>query len=285
MLEEAAANSEPWVVRSAYCRETFGERGCGLGGDETESDGVGALEVEKGCHRSHNNKGVDRCAQNEEKIANGLGERKGSRGRGLSEARFGLDGKLVNTEPSAKPRARTNSSSVSVYARGVLLGISSVANSLTTCCPKVIALTLCTISAGTAFPSMRIFKPRNPIRAYTPRGLSRTSSQMKLASRDDGDLTHMFDRVSGAGHAVYTIAGANVDSNVSSRLGHLGPNVVALNDLGDEDSGQTFDILWSRLRRNRFPTGWNRYRCPVKPWRWCFKRRSQCRDLMANIGR
>ncbi|KAF9781092.1 hypothetical protein BJ322DRAFT_1162096 [Thelephora terrestris] len=35
MLKEPAANSAPWVVRSAYRREALGEKGCGLGGDET----------------------------------------------------------------------------------------------------------------------------------------------------------------------------------------------------------------------------------------------------------
>jgi hypothetical protein len=35
MLKEPAANSAPWVVRSACRQEALGEKGCGLGGDET----------------------------------------------------------------------------------------------------------------------------------------------------------------------------------------------------------------------------------------------------------
>ncbi|KAF9792031.1 hypothetical protein BJ322DRAFT_1015948 [Thelephora terrestris] len=76
--------SKAWVVRSGYCQETFEAIGCGLGGDETEFDGVGVLEVEKVCHRCRNNKRVDLC---------GWGTKRIERMVGLFKARFELDRK------------------------------------------------------------------------------------------------------------------------------------------------------------------------------------------------
>ncbi|KAF9792027.1 hypothetical protein BJ322DRAFT_1102557 [Thelephora terrestris] len=187
---------------------------------------------------------------------------------------------------------------------------SSVAISLTTFCSKFIALTLHTIPADTAFPSMRTLeaqallpetytsnsnkerKLRKPsasrelsvdgsetsrgsaccgFRAdgvllllssfsfdvvstlvtssshetqYTPRGLDRILSQTKPASRDDGQLTHTFDEASKTGHTVYTIGRRKCGYQGLAGFRAVLPNVAAVEVLGNDGSGQIFEIAY-----------------------------------------